>query len=568
MTHQQKRERAKRKGMSLRTRMTLSYLGASVLAILLLELLFFMIIFLIVAPRYMASIPPSGRPNFPTIPNILGFVLISGFFWLIILSPAGAMFGAFFTRGLVKRIRRLIAATARFASGDYTQRVVITKHDEIGQLEQQFNEMAEQLVESIKKQQELTERTARMEERARIEQELQTARLIQHSLLPKELPKLSGWRIATYYQPAREVGGDLYDFLIFADGRLGLVIGDVTDKGVPAAIVMASARSMLQAAAQASTSPGEVLTRVNDLLYADTPARMFVTCFYAILDPKSGKLRYANAGHDLPYQRVNGEVEELLATGMPLGLMPGMCYEEREVSIGPGESILFYSDGLVEAHNATREMFGFPRLKSLLAGQREHTSLVDFLLAELKDFTGETWEQEDDVTLVTLHRMPEEAMPKEQPEQANPGEMLLTWSVASQPGNEQAAMERVADAVAPLHLPAERLANLKTAVAEVVMNAMEHGNCYQPDKMVLLQVYASESAVTVRIHDEGEGEPLPDLATIAIPDLTAKLAGLQTPRGWGLFLIKSLVDELHMSREEDHQMIELVMSRQSEPDGK
>ncbi|HEX4715004.1 MAG TPA: SpoIIE family protein phosphatase, partial [Ktedonobacteraceae bacterium] len=300
MTRRQKRERGKRKGMSLRTRMTLSYLGASILAILLLELLFFTIIFVIVAPRYMASIPASEQSNFPTIPNILGFVLMSGFFWIIILSPAGAMFGAIFTRGLVLRIRRLIAATAHFASGDYTQRVVITKRDEIGQLEQQFNEMAEQLVESIKKQQELTERTARMEERARIEQELQTARLIQHSLLPKELPKLSGWRIATYYQPAREVGGDLYDFLIFADGRLGLVIGDVTDKGVPAAIVMASARSMLQAAAQVSTSPGEVLARVNDLLYADTPARMFVTCFYAILDPKSGKLRYANAGHDLP----------------------------------------------------------------------------------------------------------------------------------------------------------------------------------------------------------------------------------------------------------------------------
>src|SRR5258708_17482393 len=129
-------------------------------------------------------------------------------------------------------------------------------------------------------------------------------------------------------------------------------------------------------------------------------------------------------------------------------------------------------------------MFGFPRLKSLLAGQREHTSLVDFLLAELKDFTGETWEQEDDVTLVTLHRMPEEAMPKEQPEQANPGEMLLTWSVASQPGNEQAAMELVADAVAPLHLPAEGMANMKTAVAEVVMNAMEHDKYCHADKIM------------------------------------------------------------------------------------
>lgn len=409
-------KRSKRKGMGLRARMTFSYLGASVLAILLLELLFFMIIFIIVVPNNMSHIPQNEHSNIPTIPNILAFVFVSGFLWMIILSPASALFGAIFTRGLVRRIRRLITTTAHFASGDYTQRVVITKRDEIGQLEEQFNEMAEQLVESIKKQQELVEYNARMEERARMEQELQTARLIQHSLLPKTLPKLAGWQITTYYQPAREVGGDLYDFLIFGDGRLGLVIGDVTDKGVPAAIIMASTRSMLQAAAQASASPGEVLTRVNDLLYADTPARMFVTCFYAILDPKSGTLRYANAGHDLPYQHMNGEVGELLATGMPLGLMPGMRYEEREVSIVPGECVLFYSDGLVEAHNPAREMFGFPRLKSLLAEQYEHPSLVDFLLNELKDFTGDGWEQEDDITLVTLQRMSDTPMTKGQPE--------------------------------------------------------------------------------------------------------------------------------------------------------
>src|SRR5207302_1038716 len=138
--------------------------------------------------------------------------------------------------------------------------------------------------------QSLIEQNARLEERTRIEQELRTAHLIQHSLLPKEVPALAGWQIATYYQPAREVGGDLYDFLVFKDGRLGVVIGDVADKGVPAAMVMASTRSMLRAAVQVTNSPGEVLARVNDLLYIDTPAKMFVTCFYAILDPGSGKL--------------------------------------------------------------------------------------------------------------------------------------------------------------------------------------------------------------------------------------------------------------------------------------
>jgi len=256
----------------------------------------------------------------------------------------------------------------------------------------------------MRKEQELIEQNTRLEERARIEQEMQTARLIQHSMLPKEVPSLPGWRLATYYQPAREVGGDLYDFLAFADGRLGLVIGDVTDKGVPAAMVMATTRSTLRAAALTSDAPGEVLALVNNLLYADTPERMFVTCFYAILEPVSGKMRYANAGHDLPYQHHCGEVVELRASGMPLGLMPDMHYEEGEVQISPGESILFYSDGLVEAHNPMREMFGFPRLKALLANSSDPPSLIDGLLGKLEEFTGAGWEQEDDVTMVTLER--------------------------------------------------------------------------------------------------------------------------------------------------------------------
>lgn len=573
MRQQSQRVRVKRKGMGLRARMTLSYVGTSILIILLLEFLTTTFFFLAIFPHLaaMPSAPGGHTASVPkaTAPNIFGIVvgvLISTPFWLIIVAPAGAIFGAIFTGSLVKRIRYLIAATARFASGDYSQRVIITKSDEIGQLERQFNKMAEQLVESIKKQQELVEHNARMEERTRIEQELQTAHLIQHSLLPKVLPKLANWQIATYYQPAREVGGDLYDFLLLSDGRLGLVIGDVADKGVPAAIVMASTRSMLQAAAQASISPGEVLARVNNLLYADTPDRMFVTCFYAILNPKSGTLRYANAGHDLPYLRVGGRVEELQATGMPLGLMPGMQYEEKEVNIAPGESVLLYSDGLVEAHNEAHEMFGFPRLKSLLVAQDNHDSLVPFLLEELKSFTGDGWEQEDDVTLVTLRRMPEAFMTDEQPEREKLGKLSLTYSVASQPGNEREAMQRVAEAVSSLDLPAKRLENLKTAVAEAVMNAMEHGNHYQPDKIVSLQVYITERAITVRIRDEGEEEPLSEFTDLDIPDLSAKLAGLQTPRGWGLFLIKNLVDELHMSREGGHQIIELVMIRQNGPE--
>ena len=245
-------------------------------------------------------------------------------------------------------------------------------------------------------------------ERERVELELQTARRIQEALLPKAVPTLDGWQLATLYQPAREVGGDFYDFISLPDGRIGIVLGDVTDKGMPAALVMATTRSMLRAVAtQQSVSPGQVLAHVNELLCPDLPSSMFVTCFYALLDPATGHLRYANAGQDLPYLRhPDGGVCELRATGMPLGLMPGMSYEEQDATLAPGDSILFYSDGLVEAHNPEHEMFGFPRLMALLGGHADGTPPIVFLLGELTSFTGTEWEQEDDITLVALLRLP------------------------------------------------------------------------------------------------------------------------------------------------------------------
>jgi serine phosphatase RsbU (regulator of sigma subunit) len=134
---------------------------------------------------------------------------------------------------------------------------------------------------------------------------------------------------------------------------------------------------------------------------------MFVTCFYAVLDPRSASLSYANAGHDLPYLcRRSGDAEELRARGMPLGLMPGMSYEEGETSLREDYGVLFYSDGLVEAHNPKGEMFGFPRLRALVAEHGEERSLGDFLLEELYTFVGEGWEQEDDITLLTLECSP------------------------------------------------------------------------------------------------------------------------------------------------------------------
>jgi len=243
-------------------------------------------------------------------------------------------------------------------------------------------------------------------ERERIEQELRVARTIQQASLPKEVPQPEGWQLSPFYQPAREVGGDFYDFFALEEGRVGVVVGDATGKGMPAALVAEATSNMLRAVAQAlgSSSPGEVLSRVNETLLARIPPNMFVTCFYAVLDAGSASLRYANAGHDLPYLWHGGDAGELRARGMPLGLMPGMSYEEGEISLREGNCVLFYSDGLVEAHDPKGEMFGFPRLRTLIAEHAEKESLEEALLEELYSFVGEGWEQEDDITLLTLRR--------------------------------------------------------------------------------------------------------------------------------------------------------------------
>ncbi len=268
-----------------------------------------------------------------------------------------------------------------------------------------LNTLAAQATPAIRVAQLVEEQKQAIQEQERIQQEMTVARLVQQVLLPQEAPHLPGWQLAAYYQPARAVGGDFYDFIELDNGCLGLVVGDVTDKGVPAALVMASTRSILRAVAQGGAAPGVVLAHANELLLPAMPPKMFVTCFYAVLDPVSGRLHYANAGHVQPYQQGRYGVAELLATGMPLGLLPGVSYDEQETTLQPSERILFYSDGLVEAHNPQHELFGFPRLLALLETLTTSVDLIEALLHQLSGFTGAGREQEDDVTLVTLQRV-------------------------------------------------------------------------------------------------------------------------------------------------------------------
>jgi serine phosphatase RsbU (regulator of sigma subunit)/anti-sigma regulatory factor (Ser/Thr protein kinase) len=423
-----------------------------------------------------------------------------------------------------------------------------------------LDNLAAQAAPALRVGQLVREQEVEAAKRQHFEQELEVARLIQQNFLPKELPELPGWQIAAYYRPAREVGGDFYDVIPLPDGRVGFVIGDVTDKGVPAALVMSATRSVLRASAQRLIEPGAVLERVNEHLCPDMPEKMFVTCLYGVLNPDTGHLRFANAGHDLPYVKTADGVVELRARGMPLGLMPGMPYEEREITLDPGDSVLLHSDGVVEAHDPERGMFGFPRLKETVGEAPSGQRLIDRVLSDLEAFTGPGAEQEDDITMVTLQRTVGAAHVST----TSNGSVLAAFDLPSEPGNERGAIERVERAVLGLGLEPARVDRLKTAVAEATMNAREHGNEYRADVPVSIRVLRSADSLRVQITDRGEAGEVADPET---PDLNAKLDGRQEPRGWGLFLIEKMVDEAHVTSEHAGHTLELVLRLEGGGDG-
>jgi serine phosphatase RsbU (regulator of sigma subunit)/anti-sigma regulatory factor (Ser/Thr protein kinase) len=428
--------------------------------------------------------------------------------------------------------------------------------------------LATQAAPAVRVAELVLERAGEIQARERLEQEMRVATLIQQQFLPHELPKLPDWQVAAYYGPARAVGGDFYDFIELPDGRIGIVVGDVTDKGVPAALIMARTQSVLRGEAPRLVAPGEVLRRANEILLPEMPARMFVTCLYLVLEPATGRVVYANAGHLPPYVRTVDGVVELRATGMPLGLLPGMAYEEKEAVIDTRQSVLLYSDGVVEAHGPEGDMFGFPRLRELMAHERPSSELLNHLLEQLHEFVGRGWDQEDDITLVALQRTGggEYALlaePDPAGAEAVDRQVLLSLSLPGEPGNERTAMTRVAEAVAPLGLPTARLERLKTAVSEAAMNAIEYGSRNDPAVPVQIEVWVASGDLLVSIADRGLSGPMGDPEQ---PDLEAKLAGEQKPRGWGLFLIKHMVDAMEVATEGAAQIVTLTLHLQGADD--
>lgn len=245
--------------------------------------------------------------------------------------------------------------------------------------------------------------------RQRLEEELAVGRQIQLSLLPDSCPVVPGWDLAATYRPARQVGGDFYDFFELPDppGRLGLVVADVADKGVPAALFMALSRTMIRASALGDRPPAAVLQRVNEFIFKDSQAALFLTAFYAILDTQSGRLTFCNAGHNRPLwaQAATGEVRTITTPGIALGVIPVIRLSESQIDLAPGDLLVLYTDGVTEAMDANWQEFGESRLREVVASQAGGAAgdLLHAILGAVSAFTGDT-APADDLTLFIVKR--------------------------------------------------------------------------------------------------------------------------------------------------------------------
>lgn len=249
-------------------------------------------------------------------------------------------------------------------------------------------------------------------EMGRLQSELQMARQVQVGLLPTQAPTVTGWEFVARWLPARQVAGDYYDFILTADGGVGIVVADVSDKGMPAALFMTLTRSVMRASMDGSRPPNEGMSRANRLITADSPGSMFVTLFYALLDPSNGQLSYVNAGHNPPlhYQRGKrpgqGALSRLARTGMAVGVDAETPYEQRSLPINAGDFILMYTDGVTDALSPAGEDFGMHRLEDVVLAHRDDSAaqIVTALEDALERHIGGT-APFDDITLLAIRRV-------------------------------------------------------------------------------------------------------------------------------------------------------------------
>jgi serine phosphatase RsbU (regulator of sigma subunit)/anti-sigma regulatory factor (Ser/Thr protein kinase) len=473
----------------------------------------------------------------------------------------------------LRSLKSLAEGTDDFCAGRLDTRIRIDTRDELVQVARNFNTMAAEfsrLLGVIREQNESRERelatqvaarTAELAEKneqlhvasRRVQEELALARDMQQALMPQDFPsgadapagQAADWRVHARMQPARELGGDFYDVIDLPDGRLGVLVADVSGKGVAAAFFMAVSRTVLLDLAATGASPSAVLAQANDLLCQRNPMELFVTVCYAILDPRDGRLVYACAGHPPPLLRhADGAVEELRTPrDVAMAVMPDMTYTSLDARLEPGEALLLYTDGVTEAFSATNEAYGDDRLRSWLAAAPGNTAsphaLVDDLMDSVHRFVGDA-EASDDLTCLILSRPqggPSTMASPTPAVQMTNKRLLLEYTLPTQ----LPEIERLADAVSDVLPDRPDLAfSANLCLEELITNIITHGLRGQPDRTIHVRMSISEEWLEIILKDDAP--PFDPFQDAPSPDLEATVD--ERPMGGlGVHLVKTLMDD-------------------------
>ena len=462
----------------------------------------------------------------------------------------------------MRSLTSLSRGTADFCAGRLDARIRIDTRDELVLVSRNFNTMAEEfsrLLGVIREQNESREReletqvlarTAELAEKneqlslagRRVQEELSLARDMQRAILPLEFPDEAGWAVHACMYPARELGGDFYDVLELPDGRCGVLVADVSGKGVAAAFFMAVSRTVLLDLATTGLAPGQVLAQANELLCQRNPMQLFVTVCYAVFDPASGSLVYASGGHPEPLRRrLDGSVEVLpCARDLALAVLPQQQYAERASRLAPGDTLLLYTDGVTEAFSPVGEEYGDARLKAWFSRtppQGGAAGQVDSLVQDVEVFVGGA-EASDDLTCLILCRKPGVPAMTSPPFELQNKVQLLEYELPSRVEE----IEKLAEAVtAALPDRSDLAFSANLCLEELVTNIIQHGLKGQGDRIIHVRMSMSDEWLEIILKDDApQFDPF-----VEVPDPDLGLDVDERPvGGLGVHLVKTLMDDV------------------------
>ena len=466
-------------------------------------------------------------------------MVVSGL--VLLLGSMIAIFGA---KTISRPIVELTQMTRRIAGGDFTQRIAISAKNEIGALAASFNEMTRRLNESIEH---LKQTTAAKE---RIESELQIAHEIQMSMVPKIFPPFpdrSEFDIFAALVPAKEVGGDLYDFFFIDDDHLCFAVGDVSGKGVPASLFMAVTKTLFRATAGNGGTPGEILARLNTDICRDNESCMFVTFFCGILNIRTGQVDYSNGGHNLPYYLYRGGVSPMENFGgISLGLMEPSPYASGRMVLRPGEALLLYTDGVTEAMDLNGTLYSDERLEQFLGTNRGPTprQVIGDLISDVRRFAGAA-PQSDDITVLALHYFgPTKKMTEDVEIKLH--NKLSELASANQTLTEFGRQHGLADNV---------LQDLNLALEEILTNIISYAYTGPGEHGITVRLSVKPGEMRVDVEDAGQ-----PFNPLEAPEAdTTKPLEERTLGGLGIHLVRKLTDGLEYRRHEGKNL--LVMKK-------